>query len=258
MTLALCIGDCGFPGAALQSSFDAIVGPMFLLPESTVSNGFAPLRFLRAILQARISLRQNGILSEDRERLNERPQDQTTDEPCCDHSFLLFSLLYKPAFQNLAGCESAYVCSSHPGISHDSGHGSLFDCASPGAGFLTPRFYISFESLKISLDSLSNDAKGISGILDETFGVILQLQHDLGLRIRQAMKGNNAPVPRTFSARPGNTLVGNLLCDLGIPFFFFAPDFGFPMQMLVINLFYLLHTFHKTWELFKLSPLVVG
>ena len=66
-----------------------------------------------------------------------------------------------------------------------------------------------------------------------------------------------AVIDGATSTGPGNALVRRLLGNLRVPFFFLACDFGFPVQVRVIELRDLLHAFHESGKFFKLRPLIV-
>src|SRR5690349_9237839 len=114
----------------------------------------------------------------------------------------------------------------HRFISHPYGWLLGLDGPPPGARFLSTAFDVPFESLEIAQHSLAHDPGRISHSLDEAVRIIFQLKHDLGLRIREAMKCHHTGILCPLAAPPGNSLIWDLFRDLGIPFLFLATDFG--------------------------------
>src|SRR5215203_5267840 len=71
------------------------------------------------------------------------------------------------------------------------------------------------------------------------------------------MKRNDAGVACTRSVRPGDALVGGLLCNDCVPLFCRSSDLRFPTQMGVIELSHFFNPTHKLWKLLELRPLIV-
>ena len=76
--------------------------------------------------------------------------------------------------------------------------------------------------------------------------------------IAKAVEGHDPGVARVGGIGPRNALVRNLFSNDRAPFFRLAADLHLPVEMGVVQLCHLLHTFHEAWEFLELCPLVVG
>src|SRR2546430_3462083 len=131
------------------------------------------------------------------------------------------------------------------------------DLTAPGAGRRAQLLDELLEAFEVALDAQVIRAEHVA----DTFGHVLRLpvhlELDPGLMVPERGEADRALVARARGASPRDHAVGNLLDDLGIPFFDLAGDLRTPMQPLVVKLLHRFDAFHKSRELLELRPLVV-
>src|SRR6185503_14177729 len=131
------------------------------------------------------------------------------------------------------------------------------DRATPRSGLVASLLDELLETFEIATHASARDAHGVADVLDDTFGVVLELQHDAGLVVSQSMEGHDTGVAGAPDAVPRHTGVRNLLADLGFPGLLLEPDDGSPDESAIVELADFLHAFHEARELLELRPLVV-
>src|SRR5918995_2118177 len=108
------------------------------------------------------------------------------------------------------------------------------------------------------VDPAANEAELVADLLDDAIRVELELEHDSGLVVVQAVECDGAGVGGAARRVPGDPLVGMLLGDLRVPLTPDATDVGHPAQMRLVDLGDRLDAVHEAWEILELGPLVVG
>jgi hypothetical protein len=130
--------------------------------------------------------------------------------------------------------------------------------SAPRAGFHAAPFDQVLETLQIAFCRELHAADRIADFFAGSLGLVIHVQHDSRLVIRNLVEGDNAFVPHAANAAPGDSLVRNLLGDLSVPFLGLAGHVGAPVQSRIVELLHFLHAIHEPRELLELSPLVVG
>src|SRR5688572_13024462 len=136
-------------------------------------------------------------------------------------------------------------------------HAAFLDLAAPRARLAAAALDELLEPLHIPLDARLHDAKRVTEVLQHAVGIVVELEHRLGTLVVQPMEGDDAGVPGSGPAGPGDPLIRGLLGDLRIPLLELAGDLGLPVQPLVVELAHFLDAFHEAGELLELRPLVV-
>src|SRR5687767_5533230 len=134
---------------------------------------------------------------------------------------------------------------------------AAFDFAAPRSRLLASRLDESLEPFDALFHLGPEQAERITDIFDQALRVIGHGKPDDGAVVPERFETYRAGVPCPRDALPRNTGIGFLLGDLGLPFLLFAPDFGTPGQVRVVDLPHFLHAIHEERKFLELSPLVV-
>src|SRR5687767_2895091 len=121
--------------------------------------------------------------------------------------------------------------------------------AAPGAALAPARLDQALEALEVALHTALDEPELVARLLDETFGLHVELQHHARLVVTGAVERHHTRVLRPAGALPGDALVRALLGDLGLPLALLAGDVCLPVQVGVVELADLRHTLHELREL---------
>src|SRR5262249_40125574 len=127
----------------------------------------------------------------------------------------------------------------------------------PGAGFASAKFNELLEALQVSFDARRDYSQGIADLVDNSLGIIFDLQHDARLIGVEAMNRDYARIVRTAGALPRNAVIRNLLGNARVPRLLLPTDLRPEVQSSVVELGDFPDTLHELWKLFELRPLIV-
>src|SRR5207249_7044558 len=124
----------------------------------------------------------------------------------------------------------------------------LLDCAAPRASLYALGLDERLKALQVVPHTCGHDPQHVPDVFDQTFRLVIDLQHDARVIITKAVEGHDPGVARASGIGPRNALVRNLFSNDRAPFFRLAANLYLPVEMRVIQLCDLLHTFHEAWE----------